>query len=1140
MNFNAELLNEARNEGYSEKEIWNYISSQNPKFNEAKQEGYSLDDVAGYFTKSAAPAQERDALQTVAEELEAGIGRAGGAFAQAAVGSVRMITDAFGANNPVSKKISGVEDYLDQFVSAQARQDKEEISRLFQEAEGKGLGAKVMAGLEAVAVSPETLGPEIAGYMLPSLAAGILTGGASLPVTIGAQAAIGGIQSAGTIKGEIYKSVRDFSREQGLSEEQADKAASEAQAYGGKNLDQILISAGIGAVAASTGVERIATRILSGQGKEVTKKSIGEFIKTGLKAGAVEGVVEGVQEGQEQMAQNIALQREGADVSTFKMVPQVATMGTAAAGALMGGAVGGIEFVSAEQKELNDIEKTADRESRLLSAPDAASKNIINFLNQTENGIDSLREELDTLEPTDPRAQNLRMRISEEQKKAEALKVAVGEKKEETVQQVKSRIEKAEVELVGLEQTSRKAKTLEAQIAQDEAKVKALSEPIAAAEAEQARLAREIAAPVEEAVTPTVEPAAAPVSETITPTIREVPETSPIVGAEPTAVVEQEPVAPAEEAEFAELRNLMERRGQAQSKVKGVKFSKKDEARYKELLPKYRSRLFETITPEADPVVWKDIQGNDIKVSQKGTFYTVENGRVRTGPAFQSEGFVGDVSPQPVSAAVVESNNVPLPEGYTKQGDVYVYQAPVAETPAAPAAEVAPVIQRDVTKPEQKKIGILATLEAIRDGKLVKAYHGSRNTGLSETKSGSSFTTSKVLADKFAGKSGTTYEGEIFIPKDSPVYENAVDLLERIKSENISLDEAQRQWEMRPNEIRPKEIVAVSATNKVTPTPAASTAEPAGIAVGNRIKLGKSRQPYVIEEVIPQTETEKELGEQYYNVKNEKTGEVETVEAKDLKLVKKMPIRKAISKPVPTAPEKRVEIKSIVEVAMKMFGSDFVAGRLYVMDDVNEESKAGYDPEDGTIYLNLAFMDTDDSIRDLIAHELGHYIFGDPSLRSKFTEFINSLPKRERVILDRFVNKVYRKDTGEVKIEEKEVRAFIMRLNAGDNRNKFQKLLDGIKRWLNEKLGTKFKMTDRDAAILLAGAVDRFKSGELIERKEDGTRRVDAMSEMDADYLARGRARGYGDCPAGWWMRQRKVLVQNRKLLLDAKIRYAN
>jgi len=157
--------------------------------------------------------------------------------------------------------------------------------------------------------------------------------------------------------------------------------------------------------------------------------------------------------------------------------------------------------------------------------------------------------------------------------------------------------------------------------------------------------------------------------------------------------------APVEEVEFAELRNLMERRGQAQGKVKGVKFSKKDEARYNELLPKYRSQLLETITPEADPIVWKDIQGNDIKVSQKGTFYTLENGRVRTGPAFQSEGFIKDVSPQPVSAAVVESNNVPLPEGYTKQGDVYVYQAPVAETPAvteAPAEEVAPTIEEQV------------------------------------------------------------------------------------------------------------------------------------------------------------------------------------------------------------------------------------------------------------------------------------------------------------------------------------------------------------------------------------------------------------------------------------------------------------
>jgi hypothetical protein len=48
-----------------------------------------------------------DTLQTAAEELEAGVGRAGSAFAKSAVGSVRMFTDLFGANNKVSKEIAG-------------------------------------------------------------------------------------------------------------------------------------------------------------------------------------------------------------------------------------------------------------------------------------------------------------------------------------------------------------------------------------------------------------------------------------------------------------------------------------------------------------------------------------------------------------------------------------------------------------------------------------------------------------------------------------------------------------------------------------------------------------------------------------------------------------------------------------------------------------------------------------------------------------------------------------------------------------------------------------------------------------------------------------------------------------------------
>ena len=446
-----EDLKTIRERGYSDDEIWSKLAETNSDFSTIKERGYSLEEVVSITSGKPMPEPEPadtsigDTLQKTAEELEAGVGRAGSAFAKSAVGSVRMITDLFGANNAVSKEIAGVEDYIDQFTTAQAKQDKQEISRLFQEAEGKGLGNKVMAGLKAVAVSPETMTAETAGYMLPSLATGVLATIAAAPTTvaIGAQAIVGGYQAAGMLKGDIYKSVLEYSREQGLSEVEADRAATEAQAYGGKNSDLILINAGLGALAASTGAEKIAARILTGRGKEVTKKSISEFLKQGSMAGGVEALTEGTQEAAEQISQNIALQRQGKGVPTFQNVPQVATMG-AVSGGVIGGGLKGVEFLSAEEKEERDINRSAEMESRSLSTTDATTKKVINDLNQSENAINSLRDELDTLEPTDPRAQQLRMQISEEQKKATGLKQSIGE---EFLSEPITETEKQQIEL---------------------------------------------------------------------------------------------------------------------------------------------------------------------------------------------------------------------------------------------------------------------------------------------------------------------------------------------------------------------------------------------------------------------------------------------------------------------------------------------------------------------------------------------------------------------------------------------------------------------------------------------------------------------------------------------------------------------
>ena len=112
------------------------------------------------------------------------------------------------------------------------------------------------------------------------------------------------------------------------------------------------------------------------------------------------------------------------------------------------------------------------------------------------------------------------------------------------------------------------------------------------------------------------------------------PAVAPAVeGALPRAV---EAVAPkaSENVLPAELQDLILRRGQAQNNVKGVKFTAKDETRFKELVKENREKLIDRVDIENDPVVGKDINGVQIQQSKQGTFYTVENGRVRTGPAF--------------------------------------------------------------------------------------------------------------------------------------------------------------------------------------------------------------------------------------------------------------------------------------------------------------------------------------------------------------------------------------------------------------------------------------------------------------------------------------------------------------------------
>jgi hypothetical protein len=293
------------------------------------------------------------------------------------------------------------------------------------------------------------------------------------------------------------------------------------------------------------------------------------------------------------------------------------------------------------------------------------------------------------------------------------------------------------------------------------------------------------------------------------------------------------------------------------------------------------------------------------------------------------------------------------------------------------------------------------------------------------------------------------------------------------------------------------------------PTP---PTQPEGIAVGNRVKLGKSPQTYTIEEAIPQTATEQELGEQYYSVKNERTGEVQVVEAMDLKKVggkraRKMaaeviPNQEAVT-PIPKA--NRYTYEEAIRLVDSYFDKEGIPEGVVIVNNTTEpdlEMKAGYFVDRGQIVINLAYIAKGENLSDIISHELGHYIFGDPEFQAEFKKFWDLMTPEEQAEADRLINQFYNEETGAVQMEEKQVRAFMQLIQEGNAQPQWKKILDTIKRWINKYLKTNFQVTDRNALAVLAAAHKRFKSGERIIREIDSGVLKTAETAQDAEYLA--------------------------------------
>ena len=360
-------------------------------------------------------------------------------FGRGAVTGVKMIADAFGADNPVSQTLSSVDTYLEDLMSAQSKKDAQEVSRIINEAKDKGAWDQVKAGLGALSVAPLDLVINAFGTIAPTALAGLLAFAAAPAVGVGTgtavlatQLGVGATMGAGTIKDRIYTDVKQALTDQGVAPEKAEAAAQEAQAYEGKNLDQIMLGALFGAGASVSGVEKtlvksLTSKILGNAAKEavdVTEQAAAKGLTGRFVEGAVkEAVPEALQEGQEQVASNIAQQREGVDVPTFRGAVTSATLGGVTGGLLGGGLNVAVEpgprtvDKSAEDDALlkalkvHAADVVAGKDVFLLE--DKTGNRLLDFANSQRDAVPSLGPILDSNVPRDVKLNLIDTRLRE-------------------------------------------------------------------------------------------------------------------------------------------------------------------------------------------------------------------------------------------------------------------------------------------------------------------------------------------------------------------------------------------------------------------------------------------------------------------------------------------------------------------------------------------------------------------------------------------------------------------------------------------------------------------------------------------------------------------------------------------------------
>jgi len=616
-----------------------------------------------------------------------------------------------------------------------------------------------------------------------------------------------------------------------------------------------------------------------------------------------------------------------------------------------------------------------------------------------------------------------------------------------------------------------------------------LSEPITEAERQQAELAKAIVeepAPMEPLPVPPAQaaPVAAPVEQVVTPPVEAAPTTA-----------EAAPVEPVVSQEFKD-----------ELEMSGVAYDGDT---------RYSVQQSSNGTFRAERIVngkKEDIQIGlpDIETAQNVIFNSVG----KEVPAITAETpaiTTPEIQQQVPSGMSVEEAKAYLEErnkstilGYAPEDIMAMQQgkrvartippAPVTEQAApaeAPAPEVAPAEQAEMPKDFEitgKKITKISTENGIESA--TKDYASALNKKGIKTEISYDVTTTigfdtVTKTKKRITSNDNVSSGNIITPQGKLVI---------LSDGSVNV--------FKPTALTP-------AVSETITEPAAA---PTGIAVGNRVQLGKSPQTYTIEEEIPQSANDKKLGEQYYNVKNERTGKTQVVEKNDMKPVSSRR-RKMASEPDPLPENERYGQVKLNQRIQRYFGGK-IPDRVYVVDDaVDKEKKyqAAYYPDLGILIVNNAYIKKNANVGDIIAHELGHYAFGDKKFKAAFDNFYNSLSPEDKAKIDKIVEESYNEETEESQIEESKVIAFTSYTIVNPQRRSlWNAVLDALKEFANKVFGKNFQMSDpnRTALAILSTAKKRFAAGEEIVREDTKAKRAaeQAQDARFAELEARAKA----------------------------------